>query len=71
MKARELVLTTEASVNALENRIASAEERLARPSGSVAEMVALAAEHTRLQDDLMAALAAWEQAVADQERLGE
>lgn len=71
VKARELVLTTEASVNALENRIASAEERLAKPSGSVGEMVALAAEHTRLQDDLMAALAAWEQAVSDQETLGE
>ena len=33
-------------------------------------MVALAAEHTRLQDDLSAALAAWEQAVADSEALG-
>ena len=33
-------------------------------------MVALAAEHTRLQDELMAALAAWEEAVAEQESLG-
>jgi len=71
VKARELVLTTEASVNALETRIAGAEARLAKPSGSVSEMVALAAEHTRLQDDLMAALAAWEQAVAEQETLGQ
>ena len=30
------------------------------PSETVADMVALAAEHTRLQDDLLAALAAWE-----------
>ncbi len=71
VRARELVLTTEASVNALETRIASTEERLAKPSGSVADMVALAAEHTRLQDNLLAALAAWEQAVSEQEALGE
>ena len=69
VKARETVLTTESAVHALESRIAEVETRLAAPSGSVADMVALAAEHTRLQDDLTAALAAWERAVADSEAL--
>jgi len=32
-------------------------------------MVALAADHTRLQDDLLSALSAWEAAVAEQESL--
>lgn len=71
VKARELVLTSEAAVNALETRITDVETRLAQPSGTVGDMVALAAEHTRLQDDLLHALAAWEQAVASQEALGE
>ncbi len=70
VKARERVLTTESAVNATEARIGEVETRLAQPSDSVAEMVTLAAEHTRLQDDLLAALAAWELAVAEQEALG-
>jgi ATP-binding cassette subfamily F protein 3 len=70
VRARERVLSTESAVNATESRIAEVETRLARPSESVAEMVTLAAEHTRLQDDLLAALAAWEQVVAEQEALG-
>ncbi len=70
VRARERVLTTESAVNALEARIADAETRLARPSESVADMVALAADHTRLQDDLLSALSAWETAVAEQEALG-
>ena len=70
VRARERVLTTESAVNAAETRIAEVEARLARPSDTLADMVGLAAEHTRLQDDLMAALAAWEQAVAEQEALG-
>ncbi len=69
VRARERVLTTESAVNALETQIADTEARLARPSETVADMVALAAEHTRLQDDLLAALAAWEAAVAEQEGL--
>ena len=69
VKARERVLTTESAVNATETRIADVETRLARPSDTVADMVALAAEHTRLQDDLLHALAAWEEAVAEQEAL--
>ena len=70
VRARERVLSTESAVNALETQIADAETRLARPSETVADMVALAAEHTRLQDDLLFALAAWEAAVAEQEALG-
>ena len=70
VRARERVLTTESVVNATEARITEVEARLARPSDTVADMVTLAAEHTRLQDDLLAALAAWEQAVAEQEALG-
>ena len=70
VKAKELVLTTESGVNAVETRVAEVEARLARPSESVADMVTLAAEHTRLQDELMSALAAWEAAVAAQELLG-
>ncbi len=69
VRARERVLTTESAVNALETRIADTETRLARPSETVADMVALAADHTRLQDDLLSALAAWEAAVAEQEAL--
>jgi len=70
VRARERVLTTESAVNALETKIADTENRLARPSETVADMVTLAAEHTRLQDDLLAALANWEAAVAEQEELG-
>ncbi len=70
VKARERVLTTESAVNATEARIAEVEALLAKPSDTVADMVALAAEHTRLQDDLLTALAAWEASVAEQEALG-
>ncbi len=69
VRARERVLTTESAVNALESRIGDTEARLARPLESVADMVALAADHTRLQDDLLSALSAWEAAVAEQEAL--
>ncbi len=70
VRTRERVLTTESAVNALETRIADTEARLALPSESVADMVALAADHTRLQDALLAALADWEAAVAEQEAVG-
>ena len=70
VKAKELVLTTESGVNAVETRVAEVEARLARPSESVADMVTLAAEHTRLQDELISALATWEAAVAAQDALG-
>ncbi len=70
VRAREAVLTTESAVNALEQRVADVEARLAKPTGAVADMISLAAEHTRLQDDLAAALARWERAVADSEALG-
>jgi ATP-binding cassette subfamily F protein 3 len=70
VKAREAVLSTEEAVHHLEERIAEVESRLAVPSGSVGDMVAIAAEHTRLQDDLAAALTAWERALASSEALG-
>jgi len=69
-RARERVLTTESAVSATESRIGEVEARLARPSETVADMVALAAEHTRLQDDLLTALSTWEAAVAESEALG-
>jgi ATP-binding cassette subfamily F protein 3 len=70
VKARENVDRTEARVAEVETRITEVEAALARPSGSAQDMVNLAAEHTRLQDDLMSALSAWEQAVSTQESLG-
>ncbi len=70
VKARERALMTESVVQTAETRIAQVESLLARPSDSVADMVALAAEHTRLQDNLLNALAAWEEAIAEQEALG-
>ncbi|MGO8670844.1 MAG: ATP-binding cassette domain-containing protein, partial [Capsulimonadaceae bacterium] len=70
-KAREAAERTEADVAGIEQRIAEVESALASPSGSSArDMVGLAAEHTRLQDDLLTALTAWERATALQEELG-
>ncbi len=69
VKAREAAQRAEANVQELEARIADVEGRLAQPSGSAEEMVALAAEHTRLQDDLAAALSEWERAISQQEEL--
>jgi ATP-binding cassette subfamily F protein 3 len=62
-KSREAVVAAEAAVNTLDSRIADVERALASPVSSVGDMVTLAAEHTRLQDDLHAAMAKWEQAV--------
>jgi ATP-binding cassette subfamily F protein 3 len=70
VKAREAVEKAEASVATIEARIAEVEAALAKPSGSAQDMIALAAEHTRLQEDLMSALSTWEQAVSTQEELG-
>ena len=70
VKAKETVERTEAAVAIVEKRIAEVEAALARPTDSAQDMVALAAEHTRLQDDLMSALSAWETAVSMQEELG-
>lgn len=71
VKAREKVMTTEAAVSSVELMIIEVEGRLASPAGSVSDMVTLAAEHTRLQDALMSALASWETAVSEQEALEE
>jgi ATP-binding cassette subfamily F protein 3 len=70
-KAREAVERTERAVQTVENKVADIELRLATPSASVQDMVSLAAEHTRLQDDLTAAFVAWEKAVAEEELLAD
>jgi ATP-binding cassette subfamily F protein 3 len=69
-KARETVAKAEAVVQRLEDRLAEAEAGLAQTGGTVQNLVSLAAEHTRIQDDLATALAQWELAVAEQEALG-
>jgi len=68
-KAKEAVVSAEAKVGAIEQRIADVEAELASPMPDVNLMVTRAAEHTRLQDDLMDALGAWELAVSQQEEL--
>ena len=70
IKAKEVVVRAEGHVAAVETRIAEVESLLASPSNNAQEMVTLAAEHTRLQDEIMDALAAWEKATADQDALG-
>jgi energy-coupling factor transporter ATP-binding protein EcfA2 len=70
IKARETVEKAEALIARLEARIAEVEAQLAAPSDSPHAMVTLAAEHTRLQEELMDALANWEKVVAEQEALG-
>ena len=70
IKAKEAVERTEAHVAHVEARIVEVEAALASPSDSTQTMINLAAEHTRLQDEIMEALSAWEKAVADQEALG-
>jgi ATP-binding cassette, subfamily F, member 3 len=69
VKARENVLRTEEAVARIESRISEVEAALANPSDTARDMVVLAAEHTRLQDDLLAAFTAWEEAVSAQEAL--
>ena len=68
-KAKDAVSAAEAKVAAIEQRIADVEAELASPMPDASVMVTRAAEHTRLQDDLMDALTAWETAVSQQEEL--
>lgn len=70
VKARETVEKAEELIARLETRIADVEAQLAAPSDSPHAMVTLAAEHTRLQEELMDALTNWEKVVAEQEALG-
>jgi ATP-binding cassette subfamily F protein 3 len=68
VKAREAVSAAEAAVQSVEARIAAVEADLAA-GGNGADPVALAAEHTRLRDELDEVLARWESALAAEEAL--
>jgi ATP-binding cassette subfamily F protein 3 len=69
IKAHAAVEKTERLVQSEEAALAEVEISLAT-GGKGVDMVALAAEHTRLRQSVEAAVAAWEQAVAEQEALG-
>jgi ATP-binding cassette subfamily F protein 3 len=69
IKAHAAVEKTERQVHAEEAALAAVEVALAA-GGKGVDMVALAAEHTRLRHSVDAAIAAWEQAIAEQEALG-
>ena len=56
-------------MQAREARLAEVETALSC-GDPTADLVALAAEHTRLRADVEAAIAGWERAVAEQEALG-
>jgi ATP-binding cassette subfamily F protein 3 len=70
VKARDVLAAAEATVHAMETRLAEIEAKLARPADGISDLVALAAEHTRLQDDLGAALSQWERAAGEADTLG-
>jgi ATP-binding cassette subfamily F protein 3 len=66
IRVHAVVEKAERTVQGREAALAETEAALASGRG---DMVALAAEHTRLRTDLDAAIAAWEQSVAEQESL--
>jgi ATP-binding cassette subfamily F protein 3 len=66
VRARAAVEKAERNVEAREAALAEVEVKLAAGDG---DMVALAAEHTRLQAEVDAAVAAWERAVEENEAL--
>ncbi len=68
-KAREAALKAELGVQDREARLAEVEGALAS-GGEGADLIALAAEHTRLRGEVDAAIAEWERAVTEQEALG-
>ena len=68
VKAREAVEKAERNVQTQEGRLAEVEAALASGSPD-ADLIALAAEHTRLRQSADAALADWERASAEQESL--
>ncbi len=69
IKTREAVEKAERRVQTGEARLAVVETALAS-GGKDADLVALAAEHTRLRAEVDTAIAEWERAVAEQEALG-
>ncbi|MBC7808418.1 MAG: ABC-F family ATP-binding cassette domain-containing protein [Akkermansiaceae bacterium] len=68
-KAQDAVEKAERAVQIRETKLAEVESILASGSRNH-DIVTLAAEHARLRDDVDAAVAAWEKAVAEQEALG-
>jgi ATP-binding cassette subfamily F protein 3 len=70
VRARAAAERSEQAVQVAETQLAALEVRLAA-GGSGDDMIALAAEHTRQQAAVDAALAAWEQAVAELDALGD
>ena len=69
IKAHAMVEKTERQVQTEEAALADVETSLAA-GGKGVDMVALAADHTRRRQSVDAAIAAWEQAVAEQDALG-
>jgi len=69
IKAREALEKAEREVQAREIALAGVETALAG-GGAGADLVALAAEHTRLRAQVEAAVAGWERAVAEHDALG-
>ena len=68
-RAKDAVEKAEARVQAQEARLAEVEAALAA-GNPTADLVALAAEHTRVRAEVDAAVADWERTVAEQEALG-
>jgi ATP-binding cassette subfamily F protein 3 len=68
VRARATVEKAEAGVQTREARLAEIEAALAS-GGRGADLVALAAEHTKLRADVDAAIAEWERAMAEHEAL--
>jgi ATP-binding cassette, subfamily F, member 3 len=68
-QAKQAVEKAESRVATLEQRVAAVETTLANGAAG-ADLVTLAADHTRLTEELAVAVAEWERAVAEQETLG-
>ncbi|MBC8138915.1 MAG: hypothetical protein H8F28_23815, partial [Fibrella sp.] len=68
-KAQDAVEKAERAVQIRETKLAEVESILASGSRNH-DIVTLAADHARLRDEVDAAVAAWEKAVAEQEALG-
>lgn len=69
-RAKDAVEKAERVVQAGEARLAEVEASLASGGRVVTDLIALAAEHTRLREEVDIAIAAWEHAVAEQEAVG-
>lgn len=65
IKSKDAMRTAELRVETLENRVATVEAELSSASGDMKNLVELAAEHTKLQDDVLEALTQWESKTAE------